>query len=215
MITIIQDQAFQRWDTLPDNLRNALCDETSSDFIWKTCKDEHIPDEKIYSVARIVGYVLMGFLHPDDAAKEIQDVTGVDLRIANSIASAITPRIFTPLRASIDGIYEPAGSSWFKSKISGDAGEPMMIIKDVKTETQTGKSSPVPPTPGKKSEARPPEPLILQGNTPFEVNRKSADFHVEISDDPRTFDCGTSSTAGPASFGLLLFSYRTGRYAGG
>jgi len=166
MTLISKEQALQRWDSLPDNLRDALCSETNSDFIWKTCGDEHIPDEKIYSVARIAGYVLMGFVHPDDASKEIQDATGIDSRIADPIASAVNARIFTPLRQSIDDIYEPATKGWFEPKMIGAGGAPTMVIKEIqKTETQI------------------PKPVILQESGLSDLNKKTSGFHVEISDD--------------------------------
>jgi hypothetical protein len=215
MILIPEEQALQRWDTLPDNLREALCAEINSDFIWKTCGDEHVPDEKIYAVARIAGYVLMGFLHPDDASKEIQDATGLDPRIADPIARAIDARIFAPLRQNIDGIYEPANKPGSGSRTVG--GGPIMIeeiqkpimtsppaprmsqfmplpSKAPSAESRLGvggqagrialeSSMPVSPIPNKNSGTQTPKPVILQEGTPFEPNKKSSGFHVEISED--------------------------------
>ena len=107
MITVLQSQSFTRWDTLPDVLREALFAEEVSDFVWKTCRAENIPEEKIFDVARIAGYVLFGFLHPEDMAVEIRDALKIDIRIATAIADAINKRIFTPLRPDIDKVYEP------------------------------------------------------------------------------------------------------------
>ena len=90
------------------SLREAMYSEVNSNFIWKTCQTEFIADEKIYSVARIVGYVLMGFLHPEDMANEMRDALGIDIRIATTIVDAINQRIFGPLRADIDKVYNPA-----------------------------------------------------------------------------------------------------------
>ncbi len=110
MVTITKNRALERWDSLPPVLREALCSDINSDFVWKTCEAEFVPDEKIYSVARLVGYVLMGFLHPEDMASEIRSTIGVDLRIATPIANAINQRIFVPIRGDIDKIYGPAAA---------------------------------------------------------------------------------------------------------
>jgi hypothetical protein len=200
MLLIPKEQALQRWDTLPDNLRDALCAETNSDFIWKTCRDEHIPDEKIYAVARVVGYVLMGFLHQEDASKEIQAAIGIDPRIADSIAGAINTRIFTPLRQSIDNVYEPAGKPGLGLKTSGSG--PMMIEETKTTSAPSpAPQKPILPTPGKNPETTAPKPFILQENTSLEPNKKSSDFHVEILDDKLK---GLSNIPRPAPIKLAV-----------
>jgi hypothetical protein len=107
MPVLSKQQVFERWDLLPENLREELVSDVNSKFIWQTCEAEHISDEKIYTISRIAGSVLMGFLHPEDMANEVRDELGIDIRIATSIASAINQRIFTPLRADIDKVYEP------------------------------------------------------------------------------------------------------------
>jgi hypothetical protein len=107
MTNIPQDQALKRWDTLPFVLREALCAEENSDFLWKTCSDEHIPEAKIPEVAKASGYVLFGFLHPEDIADEITDRLNIDKKISAAIADALDKRIFTPLRPEIDKIYQP------------------------------------------------------------------------------------------------------------
>jgi hypothetical protein len=124
MTTLTTNQALERWDTLSDVLREALCSEINSDFLWKTCEVEHISDEKIYAVARIAGTVLMGFLHPEDMAAEIRDSLGIDLRVATSITNAINQRIFAPLRTDIDRVYNPSTTSAAMPKILEEVRPP-------------------------------------------------------------------------------------------
>jgi len=107
MTTPTQDQAFQRWDALPDNLREAICFEANSDFVWKVCTDENLSEEKKHVVSRVVGYVFLGFLHPEDIAQELKDRLDLDTKTANTIEDALNKRIFVPLRADIDKIYSP------------------------------------------------------------------------------------------------------------
>jgi hypothetical protein len=117
MTKITQAQSLERWDALPQILREALYSDVNSGFLWTTCEAEHIPDEKIYTVSGIVGYVLMGFLHPEDMAAEVAEALNIDRRIADSIATAINQRIFAPIRQDIDKVYGPPGSENIGPKI--------------------------------------------------------------------------------------------------
>ncbi len=110
MTTISKDQALRRWDTLPQNLRETLTSENSSAIVWKVSEGEHIPPGKIYTVAKVAGWVLMGFLHPQDAERELHEQLGINPQIATSIANALDTRIFSPLKNDLEKIYAPASS---------------------------------------------------------------------------------------------------------
>ena len=107
MLTLSKTQLGQRWDTLPPILRDALFSEANGDFIYRTCETEHVPKEKIYDVLGISGYVLMGFLHPEDLALELKDALGLDPQTAGTISQAIDSRIYTPLRDEINKVFAP------------------------------------------------------------------------------------------------------------
>ena len=205
MITPTQDQALQRWDTLPDNLREALCFDANSEFIQKTCGDEHIPEEKISKVSMVSGYVLMGFLHPEDVAQELKERIGLDTQTANSLEAALNKRIFATLRTDIDKVYSPMG----KFEATGVAASPK-IIQDVsvappkpaQTLPAVGWSQMKPPTPTTPAPTRPvtapippvrapatppisapapvtpaePAPMILHEDTTFKAAQKNVDF---------------------------------------
>lgn len=131
MINISPDQALERWDTLPIVLREALYFEPNSDFLWKTCEAENIPDEKIYDVAKVAGYVLMGFLHPEDLAGELKEQLGLDPKLCASIADAINQRVFAPLRQDIDKVYEPPSRFGVGPKILSEITAPKIISQIV------------------------------------------------------------------------------------
>jgi hypothetical protein len=107
MISISKQQISDRWDTLPDELLDALVSEANSDFIWKVAGDEHVPEQKIKMVAMTASRVLMGFLHPEDVAEQLQESIGIDKKTASDIQTALIQRIFTPLRPQIDAAYAP------------------------------------------------------------------------------------------------------------
>lgn len=111
MLTVPKNEALKRWDTLPDNIRETLVSEHSVEILDRIAKDEHIPEEKIPLISQVAGYVLMGFLHPEEVAAELKERLGVDGRIAESISKSLDSRIFSPLKSQIEKLYAPAFES--------------------------------------------------------------------------------------------------------
>ncbi len=107
MINIARQQALWRWDRVPLNLREQLGSDINSDFVWRTCQDQHVPEEKVYTIAKLTGHVFLGFIHPEDLGREIQEATGLSAPIASAIGDAINRRIFVPVRGELDTIYNP------------------------------------------------------------------------------------------------------------
>lgn len=194
MTTVTQDQALQRWDTLPESLREALYSEASSDFLWKTCAAENLPEIKTRQVAKIAGYVLLGFLHPEDLSRELMELIKIDPRTAKSIQDAINNRIFSPLRADIDKTYIPLS----KIEIAHPSIAPK-VFQDVSslppkpaTLPDVGWSKmPAPTMPSPISGIRPPTPpvakaalkpsidpapMMLHEDTTFKAAEKNASF---------------------------------------
>jgi hypothetical protein len=154
MLTISRQQVFDRWDILPENLREELVSDVNSNFLWQTCETEHIPNEKIYAVSRITGAVIMGFLHPEDMANEVRDALGIDIRIATSIAGAINQRVFAPIRKDIDRIYYPSAGGTATPKILEEIRAPIAELLPTSTPAPLPALSPVVPT----SVTAPPAP---------------------------------------------------------
>ncbi len=138
MTTISKNQALQRWDMLPQVLRDAIYSESTSDFVWKTAEAEHVPEDKIYTVLRITGYILMGFLHPEDMADELKNQLGLDPKICAAIAGAISQRIFVPIRADLDKIYEPSSKFGVGPKMMQDLQAPEIISQTAREAPRVG-----------------------------------------------------------------------------
>ena len=73
MLKIPRQQVLERWDVLPNNLKEALCSDPNSGIVWQIGALNHLPEEKISMMATIVGDVIFGFLHSDYLAREIQE----------------------------------------------------------------------------------------------------------------------------------------------
>lgn len=107
MTTITRQQALWRWDRLPSKLREALTSEVSSDFVSSVCGDQHLPEDKIKLVSKLAAYVVSGFLHPEDLAREIKNQGGVPEQVAAAVADGLNKRIFAPIRSDIDKAFNP------------------------------------------------------------------------------------------------------------
>ena len=114
MIKLTRQQVYDRWDSLSVEMRGVLFSERNSDILWRTCEAEHIPEEKAATIVHVAGFVFLGFIHPEEVAGEIQSRTGLDQRIAKTIADALNLQIFTPLKPTLDNLYAPAVSTPLK-----------------------------------------------------------------------------------------------------
>lgn len=114
---------------MPEILREAMSSEINSDIVWKAAENEHLAEEKIVVVSKFVGYVLMGFIHPEDLAREIKENLGIDIRIATSIADPINKKIFQPLRQELETIYSPTASG--AEALATEEGEQAMSPQPV------------------------------------------------------------------------------------
>ena len=147
MITLSEDQITQKRDSLPENLLEALCDEKTSETIWSVAETEKIPDERIYTISGVASWVLMGFLHPEDLAKELQDQMGLDSQVATRIQAALNTKIFLPLKPDIDKVYKPVGAMAPQPTII--ATSPVASGQTMKDIVQTPPVTPLPPAPPK------------------------------------------------------------------
>lgn len=108
MIKISKQQILQRWDTLPDTLKEALFSQYNADTLWRICEAQHLSEDKTSQIAMISGDVIFGFLGPEDLADEIKNSVGLNQEIANNIAMEIDRKIFAPIRLDLEKVYAPA-----------------------------------------------------------------------------------------------------------
>lgn len=127
MITISKSQVLQRWDLLPQSLLETLCSEETGGFLREIFESDHVPSDKVPAVGRLVGYVVMGFLHPEDLAKEIKLATELDQKVCEEIATSLNRKIFIPIRGELDKAYAPVPSEMPKPKMI-DITSPSKLI---------------------------------------------------------------------------------------
>ncbi len=111
MLNISREQALERYETLPENLKEALFSAANAQIIRRLGETYHLSDDKISILATIAGDVILGFLHPNDLAAEIRSSLNLDYnlnpQLAVSIAQEIDHRILMPFRNDLEKIYKP------------------------------------------------------------------------------------------------------------
>lgn len=107
MPSVSVEQTRRRFRSLPSTLQDAMFSVQTAEIIRTTTAVQNIPKEKVPFVAGPVGLVLLGFIHPEDLAKEIADRAGVAPQVAATIANALDAKIFKPLTSEIHAAYAP------------------------------------------------------------------------------------------------------------
>lgn len=136
-----------------------MSSDKNNALIKQICQSKYLSDDKIGTVYKLSGYVLMGFLHPEDLAQELKEALQINPEVANPIANTLNDRIFSTLRADIDKIYEPP------TKL---AEMPLELLREEVERVVVPK--PIFITPSGESAAEPP-PVIISGlgETPMKV----------------------------------------------
>src|SRR3989344_8044390 len=151
MLQITKQQANQRWDVMPVNLREVLCSPEQGKIILDIGKDNHLSNEKIGKIAGLAGYALMGFIHSEDLAQEIKNTLGINPEIAASISRQIDRKIFALIKSDIDKVYAPAGALTEEKSVAEESVPPMEIseehtvdLRAQKVEVKPPESAPLP-----------------------------------------------------------------------
>ncbi len=106
MKKIPQEQIDRRYDTLSDNLKEALFSEESANLLWNLGDTFHLTDDQKYDLASIGGYIILGFISAADLEREIAAL-GVKNEIAESLAKEINRKIFSPIQNELNEVYSP------------------------------------------------------------------------------------------------------------
>jgi hypothetical protein len=118
MLVISKQQLYSRLDTIPRTLKEQYFSLANGEIVWGIGETQHLSDEKIGVIATIVGDVVLGFLHPDDVAREIQRDLGLDKKIAHAIAKEANAKIFAKYKNDILRNYRPVETEEQKPVVS-------------------------------------------------------------------------------------------------
>ncbi|MEK9180475.1 MAG: hypothetical protein AAB897_03625 [Patescibacteria group bacterium] len=140
MTNITTQQARARFTTIPQILQNEVFSVQNAEVIEQISKQNNLPDEKIGEVAEVVGFALLGFIHPEDVAKEVEERAEIPPALATAISEAINKKIFASLRNQLDEIYAPAPHDHELEE------KPPVFVEEIRPPVATAPSAPKMPT---------------------------------------------------------------------
>ena len=121
---ITKNQARKRFLTIPPVLQQAIFSVQNAEIIARVAEENHLNDSRSAKLSEGVGWVLLGFMHPEDLAKELQEEASIPAQTATAIAGSIASKIFNPFKTTLDQTYAPL-------PIENDRGLAPKIIQDI------------------------------------------------------------------------------------
>ncbi len=99
------EKRLERYDAISQALRDALNSDEITHMFWAIGEAHHLGEERTFKVVKIVGYIMMGFIHPQDLQREIVSETTIDKRLAEEIAHELQVKILNPLIPEINATF--------------------------------------------------------------------------------------------------------------
>jgi len=127
------------YEKLPEELKDAIFAESTTNNISKSCIDNGLPEELISDVSKFTGKVLMGLLAPKDFPITLELELNLGSDQARKIAGDIDRTVFAHLRISLNKLY--ADNIAEKEKVSDNKQEEGIENKEQKIETPKTNSS--------------------------------------------------------------------------
>lgn len=105
MKEIPQEQRLERYDTVPQSLRNALNSEVIDELLQTIGEVHHLGEERTLKMTKIFGLIILGFIHPQDLQREISSELNIDKRLVDEIAHELQIKILNPLLPEINAAF--------------------------------------------------------------------------------------------------------------
>lgn len=93
-------------EKLPEELKDALFSEDTTDEIYNACERNEVPEKEISKISKFVGWVFLGLLNPDEFENTLKSELGFDSKKAKRVASEIYRFVFHPVQNQLDILYK-------------------------------------------------------------------------------------------------------------
>ena len=134
-----QDQLWKVYETLPEELKQAVFSAENADHTFSICERYGI--EECSQLASLVGLVLMGVMLPRDFEGALQKDLGLDQETAQRVAQEINRFIFYPVKQQLEQIHKAPGEKAEGKKDLGVAtprhSDAKQITEDTYVVTET------------------------------------------------------------------------------
>ncbi len=107
--SITEEELDKRFDSLPDQLKEALTAERNLRIINQVCDRNRIVDEdKRTTIQQIAGLVILGVLHYYDIGSEINEALSLNNpQFSSSLADELNTKIFAQIKSELESNYQP------------------------------------------------------------------------------------------------------------
>ncbi len=145
-----KEQIHTSYDALPESLREHINSNESVDRVRDIAKSHHLIDERANQVASVVGYLILGLIHPEDLQKAIAEEAQIDPRVAKEITDAINAKVIPPMAEELNKHHGFHIATPHRSALSQSTLPTPPIIEGggppQKTSPETEEAQPAPPT---------------------------------------------------------------------
>lgn len=101
------EKMVNQFESLPDTLKSALFSFQVAESVLTIGRTNHLSDEKINHLGRVVGHALLGLLYIGDLKKEIAAAIFIDIRGAQTFEDEIKEKTLAPYIFDIQRAYTP------------------------------------------------------------------------------------------------------------
>lgn len=109
-----QDQLWKVFETLPEELKQAVFSAENADHTFSICERYGI--EECSKVASLIGLVLMGVMLPRDLEAALARDLGLDGDTAQRVSQEVNRFIFYPVKQQIEQLHKKVGEKDETSK---------------------------------------------------------------------------------------------------
>mgnify|MGYP001602142788 CR=1 FL=1 len=131
MKNFTDQQIAQRYDDLPEDLKDAIFSVDTTSLVNMVGKKHGLAIDKIGDLANETGMVMLGVTHPNEFIANLADRLEVDKEKARIIAQEINEQIFKPVRDSLRKIHN--------IREGGEEDKEEQTIKTIPTVSKTEK----------------------------------------------------------------------------
>ena len=106
MPTYTQEELLDRYEKLPQALKDAIFAETNADKMYALGQKNGLTIDQIGEIASETGYVMLGVTHPGDFVRNLKQKLNIDQEKAREIAEDINREIFRPIREHLKDLHK-------------------------------------------------------------------------------------------------------------
>ena len=197
MLKIPPEIVMERWDSLPQSLRDAIFSEENGEFVWNLGSEIGLSEEQIPVFATLIGDVLRGFMDYSALKKYLSSDLALSEESAASVFEKINDHIFKPMEEDIKNSYSPYIENQASSSTNTDnaavVSAPTPISQPV-SEPVAPISQPVSEPVAPVSQPQPtPEPVVEKVEPPETITP----YFAGSSEYPAPIDMDNPPAAAP------------------